>query len=227
MTYPEQAPLVIAGCVVRLGKNEILKHADLEVQVGEIVGLVGENGSGKTTLLKLAVGLVRPEAGSVRLFDGNPRDPGNLRRVGAALDTPALYPWMSGRAVLRTLLHLAGEADDGRSVTALARFRLAGVGRKPVIRYSQGMKKRLALAAASMGEPSLLLLDEPTNGLDPDGRRLVTTWLRDQREGGGSAVIATHRAEELALCDRLVRIEDGHTFETSPAEWARLSGAAR
>jgi ABC-type multidrug transport system ATPase subunit len=221
----DPALLAISDCAVRLGRNAILAGADLEVRGGEIVGLVGENGSGKTTLLRVAVGLIRPQAGSVRLFDGNPREPRNLRRVGAALDAPALYPWMSGRSVLLTLLHLAGESDDGRSATALAKFGLSHVGRKPVIRYSQGMKKRLALAAASLREPQLLVLDEPTNGLDADGRNIVAAWLHEQTESGGAAVIASHRAAELSLCDRLIRLEDGRTADTSASEWARASGA--
>jgi ABC-2 type transport system ATP-binding protein len=221
----DQAMLAISGCGVRLGKAEILRDADLEVRAGEIVGLVGENGSGKTTLLRVAVGLIRPQAGSIRLFDGDPREPRNLRRVGAALDTPSLYPWMSGRAALRALIHLTGEADDGRSTAALARFGLARAGHKPVIRYSQGMKKRLALAAAALNDPELLILDEPTNGLDADGRTIVAGWLQEHRASGGGAVITTHRAEELGLCDRLIQLDEGRTRESSLLEWSRIPGA--
>lgn len=198
----------------------ILRDLDLDVSPGEVVAVVGANGSGKSTLLRVIVGLVRPRAGTVRLFGELPQQGHVLKRVGAAIDTPALYPWMSGRGVLRTLLNLSGEPDGGRSQAALARFGLDSAGPKPVIRYSQGMRKRLALAAASLRSPELLVLDEPTNALDSAGREVVRAWIAQHRASGGSAIIATHRASDAEMCDRVMRLDDGQLQATAAAEWA-------
>ncbi|MFL6162716.1 MAG: ATP-binding cassette domain-containing protein [Jatrophihabitantaceae bacterium] len=220
------APVVsIVDGSAELGRQVILSDLSLEVGQGEIVAVVGANGSGKSTLLRLIVGLIRPRSGSVRLFEKPPNDLAALRRVGATIDTPALYPWMSGRAVLRTLLSLSGEADRGRSAIALKQFGLHTAGRKPVVRYSQGMRKRLALAAASLRAPDLLILDEPTNALDADGRAIVADWIATHRAAGGSAVIATHRASDAELCDRVVRLADGQLTETNLGDWSRDPGA--
>lgn len=120
----------VVGVRVELGRRTVLQDVNLMVRRGEVVGVVGANGSGKSTLLRLIVGLVRPRAGAVRLFGLSPHDPCALRRIGAVIDAPALYPWMSGRSVLRTLLDLSGEADRGRSREALGRFGLSAMGRR-------------------------------------------------------------------------------------------------
>ena len=213
------------GCSVRLRRAPVLLDVDLHVDAGEVVGIVGANGSGKSTLLRVMVGLVRPQQGEVRLFGQPPLAPGVLRRVGASIDTPALYPWMSGRGVLRTLLDLSGEPDRGTASAALARFGLAGVGRKPVIRYSQGMRKRLALAAAAMSEPELLILDEPTNALDGQGRETVVDWIAERRAAGGAVVVATHRVGDVQLCDRVLRLSDATLAPTVAGQWAQDPGA--
>ena len=216
------APVVsVAAGSAELGRQVILREVSLEIAAGEVVAVVGVNGSGKSTLLRLMVGLVRPTSGVVRLFGAPPHDVTALRRVGAAIDTPALYPWMSGRAVLRTLLNLSGEADNGRGQAAIKRFGLDEAGRKPVIRYSQGMRKRLVLAAASMRSPDLLVLDEPTNALDSDGRETVRRWIEQHRAEGGAAVLATHRASDAQLCTRVVSLSDGHLEEVARADWSR------
>jgi ABC-2 type transport system ATP-binding protein len=220
------APVVsIVDGSAELGHQVILQDLDFQIGVGEIVAIVGANGSGKSTLLRLIAGLVRPRSGSVQLFGTAPNDLAALRRVGAAIDTPALYPWMSGRAVLRTLLNLAGEGDHGRAQAALERFGLQDAGRKPVVRYSQGMRKRLSLAAASLRDPELLLLDEPTNALDADGRSVVADWIAAHRAAGGSAVVATHRGGDAELCDRVLRLSDGSLTETTLRDWSSDPGA--
>ncbi|MGI8809864.1 MAG: ABC transporter ATP-binding protein [Acidimicrobiales bacterium] len=213
------APLVsISGASVRYGRDSVLRDATLEVFSGEVVGIVGANGSGKSTLLRVAVGLLAPDAGRVTLFGQSPTSVDAARRVGAAIDTPALYPWMSGPAALKSLLGLAGEADRGRVAAALEQFDLGGVGRKLILRYSQGMRKRLVLAAAAMRSPDLLVLDEPTNALDPAGRDLVNGWIRDQATAGRGVLMATHRPSEIQLCDRLFRLEDGTLRPVDVAE---------
>ncbi len=215
----------ITDCSLQLRGQQILSAADVIVEPGEIVGLLGRNGSGKSSLLRVMVGLIRPDSGTVLLFGQAPDDVTARRRVGAAIDTPALYQWMSGRGNLRTLLNLGGAADRGQAQATLARFGLADAGRKPVLRYSQGMRKRLALAAAAVTDPELLLLDEPTNALDEDGRHRVVDWIAEHRRGGGSAVIATHRSFDAGLCDRVIGLRDGNLRELGSAEWMAEAGA--
>jgi ABC-2 type transport system ATP-binding protein len=181
----------------------------MSVRPGEVLGLVGANGSGKSTLLRIVLGLLRPSSGAIHLFGEAPCTDA-FRRIGAALDPPGLYPWMSGRAALRSLLGVAGEADGGRSDAALARFGLDQASRKLVRRYSQGMRRRLALAAASQRDPEFLILDEPTSALDPPGRTLVRQWLRAERDRGKAVLIATHSGREASeLCDRLIVLAAG------------------
>ena len=193
----------------------LLRDVSLTVCSGEVVGLVGANGSGKTTLMRVSVGLLRPSEGRVSVFGDRPSSAVALARVGAAIDTPALYPWMTGQAALRTLLGLAGEADAGRSLNALTLFGLEDDARKHVRRYSQGMRKRLALAAASLRSPDLLILDEPTNGLDSERRADVRKWIRGEAERGTGVLLATHAREEAEhVCDRLVLMQDGQVTAT-------------
>jgi ABC-2 type transport system ATP-binding protein len=198
------------------GGQHLLDGVSVTVAAGEVLGLVGPNGSGKTTVLRVMLGLLRPQSGRVLLFGEERVSVASMARVGAAIDPPVLYPWMTGRSALRTLLGIAGESDRGRSAEALAQFGLAGDGRKLVRRYSQGMRKRLALAAAAMRNPDVLVLDEPTNGLDPDGRDYVRSWIVAQRSRGVGIVIATHSAVEARdVCDRVVAMTAGKAREVS------------
>jgi ABC-2 type transport system ATP-binding protein len=198
------------------GGDRLVDAVTVEVGPGEVIGLVGANGSGKTTLMRVMLGLLRPSAGHVALFGESPTRPAALARVGAAIDTPALYPWMTGKAALKSLLGLAGERDDGRSDQALARFGLEDQGHKLVRRYSQGMRKRLALAAASLRDPELLILDEPTNALDPVARTDVHAWIAHERSRGKGFLIATHALSELDdLCDRVLTMDSGRVVDVA------------
>jgi ABC-2 type transport system ATP-binding protein len=196
-------------CSVTLAGEKVLSNVDFQIASGEVVGIHGENGSGKSTLLRVLAGLLIPDIGSVEVFGSAPTDALVRLRIGAAIDTPAFYGWMSGRGFLRTLVDMAGVRDDGRSQLALERFGLAGTGRKLTSRYSQGMKKRLALAAASLHAPDLLLLDEPTNALDPEGREVVRKWIERERDRGTAVVLVSHRDEDVAICDRVFEMDAG------------------
>lgn len=203
------AVVELQHCAVRLRGAHVLTDVSLSVPPSSVVGIKGENGSGKSTLLRAMAGLVRLSSGQARAFGVSPQSSEARSRIGAAIDPPAFYGWMSGNGFLRTLMDMSGAADNGRSAAALERFGLEGVGRKRVFRYSQGMKKRLALAAASLRDPDLLLLDEPTNALDPSGRRLVYDWIQAQRLNGAAVVIVTHRESDEEVCDRAYRLVDG------------------
>ena len=191
---------------VTLGDHDILTGVDLDIFKGEMLGIIGGNGTGKSTLLKLLVGLLRPSSGDVTVFDETPDSPRVLHRIGSAIDEPALYPWMSGRSVIKTVLDLRGERAGDTPKVLLDKFGLGDAGRKPVSRYSQGMKKRLALAVAAIGEPDLVLLDEPTNALDPEARADINAWLAELRANGTTIVLITHRVSEAETCDRLLRL---------------------
>ncbi len=196
-------------CSVDLAGQRVLSEVNLAVAPGSIVGVHGENGSGKSTMLRVMAGLLLPDEGTVRVLGGAADSPAIRLRIGAAIDTPAFYGWMSGLGFLKTLMDMSGRPDSGRARSALERFGLGDTGRKLTTRYSQGMKKRLSLAAASLHSPDLLLLDEPTNGLDPDGRDLVTEWMRGERERGGAVVLVSHRSEDLANCDATFAMDGG------------------
>jgi len=196
-------------CSVTVAGARVLSDVDFQIASGEIFGIRGENGSGKSTLLRVLAGLLIPDTGSAEVFGSSPTDASVRLRIGAAIDTPAFYGWMSGRGFLRTLIDMAGVRDDGRSQLALERFGLAGAGRKLTSRYSQGMKKRLALAAASLHAPGLLLLDEPTNGLDPEGREVVRKWIERERDRGTAVVLVSHRDEDLAICELVFEMDAG------------------
>jgi ABC-2 type transport system ATP-binding protein len=191
----------------------VLEELELVVERGETVGIVGANGSGKSTLLRVVAGLVQPRDGTVFVLGRPCADAARDHQMGAAIDTPALYSWMSGRAVLRTLLDLSGTVDRGRSAEVMRRFGLDPDSRRVVARYSQGMRKRLALAAASLHAPALLLLDEPTNALDDSGRELVLAWLHEQRELGTSIILASHRDGDLRGCDRVLVLQSGRLVD--------------
>lgn len=208
ISEPVTAPVLeLEGVRARRGSTTVLRHADLRVVGGEVVGIVGPNGVGKSTLLRVCAGLIRPAEGAVYHF-GDPPSVQTLHRIGAAIDTPSFYPWMSGKGVLVTLLQLRGVRTKHEATEAMARFDLAN-NRQRVFTFSQGMKKRLALAAASLNAPRLLILDEPTNALDPAGREIVEAWIRDQRDSGTAILIATHVEREIALCSRIVELDDG------------------
>ncbi|MFN8017474.1 MAG: ABC transporter ATP-binding protein [Acidimicrobiales bacterium] len=218
MSSSGAAPAIsVEACSVALGGEPILRELDLEVERGAVVGIRGHNGTGKSTLLRVVAGLIIPDAGTVTVMG----EPPTVRHVppslGIAIDAPAPYGWMSARGYLRTLLDLSGVADRGQADAALARFGLTGAGRKRTFRFSQGMKKRLALAAASLCEPGILLLDEPTNALDEEGRERFAAWISEVRAEGTTVLIATHRHDDEVLCDLVHQIDEGHLIAPGAA----------
>ena len=177
-----------------------LEPLDLTLRRGEIYGLVGENGAGKSTLIRIVNGLVKPTSGTVCLFGET--DPASVRRqrsrVGYVPDFNASYPSMSARENLEIRCLEWGIRDKGRVERALGAVGLGSTGRKKVRAFSLGMRRRLDLAVALLGEPDLLVLDEPTNGLDPTGivevRELVK---RLNRERGVTVLVSSHILAEL------------------------------
>ena len=142
---------------------------DLGVRRGEVYGFLGPNGAGKTTTLRMLLGLVRPTSGQAVVLGAPPGAPDGLARIGAMIEAPALYPYLSGRDNLRVLARHAGVRED-RVEAVLEEVRLTDRASDRSRTYSLGMKQRLGVAAALLKDPELLILDEPTNGLDPARR---------------------------------------------------------
>jgi ABC-2 type transport system ATP-binding protein len=184
---------------------------DLAVPEGGVFGFLGPNGSGKTTTIRCVLGLARPTKGSVRLFgesvpEGLAR---SVRRVGAIVEAPALFPTMSGRENLR-LLGAIDRIGRRRVDEVLAEVGLAERAGDAVKKYSLGMRQRLALAAALLKDPALLILDEPANGLDPAGMRSVRELLRRLADEGRTVFVSSHLLSEIQqTCDRVAILSRG------------------
>ncbi|MDO5629390.1 MAG: ATP-binding cassette domain-containing protein, partial [Mobilicoccus sp.] len=175
-----------------------------------VTGFLGPNGAGKSTTLRMICGLATPDAGTATI-DGLPyRDiPVPGRTVGVMLDAAAQHPGRSGREVLR-LATMANRLPASLVDPMLERVGLAGAGRKRVGAYSLGMRQRLGLAAALIGDPDVLILDEPANGLDPAGIHWMRDLLDTFAEDGGTVLLSSHLLSEVqAIADRIVVVHDG------------------
>jgi ABC-2 type transport system ATP-binding protein len=208
----------IRGLSKRFGERAAVDHLDLEIPSGVIAGFVGPNGAGKTTTLRMLLGLIRPTTGEGTVLGRPFADPASyLSGVGALIEGPAFYPGLTGRRNLAVLATLSGH--DLRQIPALLELvGLAGRGDDPYRTYSLGMKQRLGIAAALLGDPQLLILDEPTNGLDPAGiaemRELLVSLGSEHR----TVLVSSHVLVELEqVCDWLLVIDHGRPVFTGPA----------
>jgi len=218
-------PIVVSDDLTkRYGRHTVVDSVSLTVHRGEIYGFLGPNGAGKTTTLRMLVGLVRPTRGSARVLDGRPGDPSVLRRVGALIEGPGFYPYLSGRDNLRVLARY-NRLTDADVEQALDQVDLSARGGDPYKSYSLGMKQRLGVAAALLGEPDLLILDEPTNGLDPSGMADMRDLIRKLAAQGRTVLLSSHLLGEVQqLCDRVGVIADGRLLTESTV--AELRGAS-
>jgi ABC-2 type transport system ATP-binding protein len=203
-----------------------VKHLNLEVGTGQVYGFLGPNGAGKTTTIRMVMDLIRPSGGAAEIFGRNVRAPGALARVGALVEGPAFYGYLSGRANLEVLARTANDYKPGRIRALLEQVGLAGLDRKPVSEYSLGMKQRLGIAAALLGDPDLILLDDPTNGLDPAGIKEMRTFIRGLAEASGKTVfLSSHLLNEIEqVCGRVAIIHKGEMIREGPVA-GLLSGA--
>ncbi len=154
----------------RYGHQRAVDQVSLHIKRGAVYGFIGRNGAGKTTFLKMVSGLARPTSGEIEMFGKKGKDLGELRsRVGCLIEAPGLYGNMSAAANLKIKCKLFGIYKKGYVEELLRTVGLKDCGKKAVKRFSLGMKQRLGIALALVGEPDLLVLDEPINGLDPQG----------------------------------------------------------
>ena len=204
--------------------------ASLNIPAGVVAGLVGPNGAGKTTLLAMLLGLVRPTSGAATVLGAPIGEPERyLPRVGSLIETPAFHPAVGGRDNLRALAALSGCATD-RAATGvddlLDLVGLTGRGDDPVGSYSLGMKQRLGIAAALIGDPELVILDEPTNGLDPVGMADVRDIITAIAARGATVIVSSHLLGELEqICDWLVILRLGGLLYEGPAAGFTAGGA--
>jgi ABC-2 type transport system ATP-binding protein len=206
------------GLTKRYGDRAAVDAVSAEIPHGAVAGFIGPNGAGKTTTMAMLLGLVRPTAGEGVVLGESTASPERyMHRVGALLESPALWPGLTGTQNLRVLAQL-GRHDRARIPEVLALVGLADRADDRFGRYSLGMKQRLGIAAALLGDPELVILDEPTNGLDPAGiremRRLIETIAGQDR----TVLISSHILSELEhVCDWLIVIDGGRAMYTGPA----------
>ena len=211
------AAIEVHGLVKRFGGVVAVDELSFEVQAGTLTGFVGPNGAGKTTTLRMVLGLVRPTAGTA-LVDGVPyqRLDRPARHVGAVLESAGFHPGRTGRDHLRLLAGPTG-IPAGRIDEVLSEVDLAGAARRRVGGFSLGMRQRLGLAGALLGDPAVLILDEPTNGLDPAGVHWLRTFLQQRVDRGGTVLVSSHLLAELALsADSVIIIKDGRLVTQGP-----------
>jgi ABC-2 type transport system ATP-binding protein len=190
----------------------------LAVGAGEVYGFLGPNGAGKSTTIRMLIGLIAPTSGVVRLFGRDLAvDPSVLRRVGSLVDGGAFYPFLSGRRNLEVLAKTHGGGGGGRIDALLDQVGLAKDAKRKVKAYSTGMRQRLGVAAALLGDPEIVILDEPVNGLDVAGiqemRRLIRSLAADH---GKTVFLSSHLLSEVQqVCDRVAIIHKGELVRES------------
>jgi ABC-2 type transport system ATP-binding protein len=205
----------ITGLVKTFGPTRALDGLDLEVRTGEVHGFLGPNGAGKSTTIRVLLGLLKADAGEVRLLGGDPwRDIAGLhRRLAYVPGDVTLWPNLSGGEVIDLLGRLRGGLDPQRRADLLERFELDPT--KKGRTYSKGNRQKVALVAALASDAELLILDEPTSGLDPLMESVFQECVEDERRRGRTVLLSSHiLAEVEALCDRVSIIRAGRTVDT-------------
>jgi ABC-2 type transport system ATP-binding protein len=207
------------GLRKEFGDKVAVRDLSLSVPRGEVFGFLGPNGAGKTTSMKMLLGLVRPSAGLGRLLGRPLGVPAGRARVGYLPEHFAFHEFLEGFELLLFHARLLGLRRSGLEAHVseqLARVGLSDAARRRLRDYSKGMKQRLGLAQALLGEPELVFLDEPTSGLDPLGRRLVRDVIRELRERGTTVFLNSHLLSEIEVtCDRVVFVKDGRVVRES------------
>ncbi|MCY1047376.1 ABC transporter ATP-binding protein [Corallococcus sp. bb12-1] len=209
------------------GGHEALRGMDLVVPAGSAFGLIGPNGAGKTTFIKSVLGIVRPTAGTVRVLGGSPEDPAIRARIGYLPERLHLPGTWKSPAFLATVSRLKGLKPDAPGLLRLLeRVGLSDAVDRRIGGYSKGMRQRLGLAAALLGDPALLVLDEPTDGIDPMGRLEVRRILQEEVRRGVTLFLNSHLlAETERVCDRVAILADGRVLREGRLEDLARGGA--
>jgi len=225
----ESPPIEVRGLVKRYGRITAVDDVDLTVNPGDVCGYLGPNGAGKTTSLRMMLGLIRPTAGSVRLFGRDPQvSVAALDGVAGFVEAPSFYPYLSGLDNLKLCAALDGKGTASRIDEVLEIVELRDRAKDKVKGYSHGMRQRLGIASALLRNPRLLLLDEPATGLDPAGMRDMRVLIRDLGERGITVLLSSHQMMEVEeLCNRVAIIRRGRVaYEGSLAELRGRAGVS-
>jgi ABC-2 type transport system ATP-binding protein len=200
------------GVTKFFGSVRAVDDISIEVAPGEVYGVLGPNGAGKTTFLRMLFGLIKPDAGTVRVFGRSWSDAGVgvLDGVAGFIESPGFYPYLTGRQNLEGLALLDGRARDGRIAEVLDIVDLADRADRKVGGYSYGMRQRLGVAASLLREPRLLVLDEPANGLDPAGIRDMRALVKQLADSGLTVLLSSHNMAEVEeICDHVTIMRAG------------------
>ncbi len=214
-----RAAIEIRGISKRFGKIEAVRDLSFEVQAGRVTGFLGPNGAGKSTTLRMLLGLVRPSSGQGTFGGRRYEDlPHPSAQVGVVLEEASFHPGRTGRNHLRVLA-AAGDHPARRVNEVLESVGLTAAAGRRVKGYSMGMRQRLAIAAALLGDPEVLILDEPANGLDPPGIRWMRDLLRAEAARGRAVLVSSHLLSEVAqAADDVVVIANGVLRASGPLE---------
>ncbi len=200
--------LIINGLSKRYGKIKAVDQLQLEIKAGQIFGILGPNGSGKTTTLGIVLGLIKPDSGSFEWF-GKPLKPNTLKRIGSILESPLFYPYLNATDNLKIIADIKQISYSGID-DMLKMVGLYERKRDAFKTYSLGMKQRLAIAAAMLGNPDVLILDEPTNGLDPQGIAEIRELIISIGKQGKTILLASHLLDEVQkVCTDVAVLQKG------------------
>lgn len=201
----------IEGVTKRFGEDLVLKEVNLVMESGKVYGIVGNNGSGKTVLMKCICGFLPPSSGRIRVFGkriGVDRD--FTESLGVIIETPGFLTNQTGIRNLKILADLNRKIGETEIRQVLKRVGLNPDMKKPVGKYSLGMRQRLGIAQAIMEDPKLLILDEPFNGLDKNGVAEIRSLLLELKKEGKTILLASHNEDDIRiLCDRVYEMDGG------------------
>ena len=233
-TPPDSPAIETTGLTKHFGKVKAVDGIDLRVPVGSVFGFLGPNGSGKTTTIRVLLGLINPTAGSWRLFGQSMPKAASavLPKVGALIEGPAFYPWLTG---VQNLARYDAAGPDGQRSTrrsrideALARVGLTAAAHRKFKTYSMGMRQRLGLASALLRPRELLVLDEPTNGMDPQGTREIRHLIQELAHDGTTVFLSSHLLSEVEqVCTHVAVMSLGKILAQSTIGALQATGSTR